>query len=139
MDKNKYNLLIIAILCLVAGCAGTISSVNKNQSLFYEMSEEQADKLVASAMASEFAGSISRVEFPNKGYQATIRFAIDTHTIVAYFIPASGGGKKGFVFEVNHSGTMPISGSSRARSTYNKIIDRAALQFKPGTVTGYGN
>ena len=135
------RLLSLAFLIMIiSGCAGTISSAAGNTAFFYEMSPEEADNLVASVMASEFAGSpISRVEFPNKGYQATIRFALDSHTIVAYYIPANGAEKTGYVFEVNHSGTMPLSGGNRAKSVFSKIIERAETFSSPVALSGYGH
>lgn len=131
--------LLIVSMSLISGCAGTLSSASGSTAFFYEMTEEQAEKLVASAMASRFAGNpVSRVEFPNKGYQSTIRFALDSHTIVAYYIPAKGAAKEGYVFEVSHSGTMPISGGSRAKKTFNKIIEKAKTYSQPLVLSGYG-
>lgn len=84
-------------------------------------------------MAREFAGSpISRVEFPNKGYQATIRFMLDSHTIVAYMVSAkgktpNGGLVDGFYFEVSNAGTMPLSGGKRAGKVYESLVRDASL------------
>jgi hypothetical protein len=100
-------------------------------------SEQQADQVLATAIAGEFAGSpISRVEFPNKGYQVTIRFALDSHTIVAYMISArgmnsSGETVPGYYFEVSASGTMPVSGGSRARSLYDRLLRDASALAEP--------
>jgi len=103
----------------------------------FPLTAEVADKVVATAMATVFPGTpVSRVEFPNKGYQAMIRFALDSHTIVAYMIPAKGfdsAGKDvpGFTFEVSHSGTMPLSGSGKASSLFKRIVHDAKLLASP--------
>ncbi len=91
----KPLLLLVPIFLILTGCAGTISTVgtssDKASSQMFPLSHEATDKILATAMAGEFAGSaVSRVEFPNKGYQATIRFLLDSHTVVAYMIPAKG-------------------------------------------------
>lgn len=79
-------------------------------------------------MSAEFGSSpIVRVEAPNKGYQATITFLLDSHQITAYMVPAfgrssDGGSASGYYFTAAHSGTMPLSGMSRA----NRLRDRLA-------------
>lgn len=45
---------------------------------------------------------------------------------------------KGFVFEVNHSGTMPISGGYRAERLFARITRDAGLLGTPLPLTGYG-
>jgi hypothetical protein len=110
----------------------------------FPFSPDAADKILATAIAGEFAGNpVSRVEFPNKGYQATIRFALDSHTIVAYMIPAKGltdAGEvvPGFAFEVSHSGTMPISGGNRASSLFKRIVHDANLAATPLPLVSFG-
>ena len=103
----------------------------------FPISYEEADRILATAMASVFAGQpISRVEFPNRGYQATLRFAFDTHTIVGYVVSAAGvapdGTKSaGYYFEVSGSGTMPISGGSKVQAVYDRAIQDASLLASP--------
>jgi hypothetical protein len=102
----------------------------------YPLSDAQADRVLATAMASEFSGSpISRVEFPNKGYTATMRFLFDSHQITAVRVPAKGrDGEQtveGFYFEVNDAGTMLISGRSRAGKVYERVIHEAGLLARP--------
>jgi len=107
----------------------------------FPISSEQADRILATATTGEFAGSaISRVEFPNKGYQATIRFALDSHTIVAYMISAKG--KKGdgtvvdgFYFEVSNSGTMPLSGGKRAKKLFERLVRDASVIATPTPIS----
>ena len=139
----KMPLLMVGLLacCLLWSCAGTLSTAGYGSDTpspqMFPFSPEAADKILATAMAGEFAGNpVSRVEFPNKGYQVTIRFALDSHTIVAYMIPAKGRTDTGeivpgFAFEVSHSGTMPISGGSRASSLFKRIVYDANLTARP--------
>jgi hypothetical protein len=144
---SGFSLAVFAVL-LVSGCAGTMSTVgqgaNRSDAQMFPISAEAADKLLATAMAGEFAGSpISRVEFPNKGYQATIRFALDSHTIVAYMIPAKGRAAsgeivQGYAFEVSHSGTMPISGGGRAKSLFRRVVQDAMLVAQPLPLVSFG-
>ena len=137
--------LSITALFLIYGCSGTISTISMSGQTprMFPMSQESAEKIVASAMASEFAGNpISRVEFPNKGYQVTYRFALDSHTVVAYMIAAKGKDTEGrvlegYVFEVSHSGTMPISGSHHTNNIFNKIIQAAQTISKTLPLVGY--
>lgn len=148
MIKKLMLVGLLAGTALLTGCAGTISTVghgsDKASAQMFPLSTEAADKVIATAMAGEFAGSaVSRVEFPNKGYQATIRFALDSHTIVAYKIPAKGRNSKGevvpgFAFEVSHSGTMPISGGGRASSLFKRIVHDATLTAGPLPLVSFG-
>ncbi|WP_423456081.1 hypothetical protein [Ottowia sp. VDI28] len=103
--------------------------------MMFPLTDEQADRVLATAMASEFTGSpISRVEFPNKGYTTTIRFLFDSHQITAVRIPAKGiDGTQpvdGYYFEVNDAGTLLISGRSRATKVYERVVHEAGLLAK---------
>lgn len=110
---------------------------DRSAATMFPLTTEQADRILATAMAREFAGSpVSRVEFPNKGYQATFRFALDSHTIVAYMISAKGKGPNGamldgYYFEVSNSGTMPLSGGKRAGKVYESLIRDASMVSQP--------
>ena len=134
-------LLFIGGAALLAGCASTQSTVsgdgNKAAARVFLISSEQAEKILATAITAQFPGApISRVEFPNKGYQATIRFLLDSHTIVAYMIAAKGRSadgtvKDGFAFEVSNAGTMPLSGGSRAGDLFDRLIRDASAISPP--------
>jgi hypothetical protein len=129
-------LIFFAIFALITGCASTQSTISgdgdKAAARVFLLSAEQAEKILATAMAAQFAGNpISRVEFPNKGYQATVRFLLDSHTFMAYMIAAKGRAsdgtvKSGFAFEVSNSGTMPLSGGSRASDLFQRLIRDAS-------------
>ena len=103
----------------------------------FPITSEQAEKILSTAMTAQFPGApISRVEFPNKGYQATVRFLLDSHTIVAYMIAAKGRAedgtlKDGFAFEVSNAGTMPLSGGSRANDLFERLIRDASSIAPP--------
>jgi hypothetical protein len=86
------------------------------------MTTEQADSVMKEAMAANFQRQpISNVSVPNVGYTAEIFFALDRHAITLTAVPASSvdlSGKTvaGYYFEVNHFGSMPLTGGSRART-----------------------
>lgn len=88
------------------------------------------------AMNVEFGTSpIVRVEHPNRGYQATIKFLIDSHQIVATMVPSrgvasDGAVRDGFYFNVTHSGTMPLSGIARS-NRLKEGLSRAAAAVSP--------
>jgi hypothetical protein len=133
--------VVISLGMMLSSCSSTMtmagSGSDRASALMFPLTEQQADRILATAMTSEFAGSpISRVEFPNKGYQATIRFALDSHSIVAYMISANGvtpAGEtvSGYYFEVSNSGTMPLSGGTRARNLYERLIRDASVLAPP--------
>lgn len=141
--RTLATALLFGIL-LLSGCSGTRSTVaDPSTAHVYPLTEEQANLIVAEAMSAEFSGSaISRVDFPNSGYRVTIRFALDSHDIVALYIPAKGKGPDGetldgFVFEVNDSGTMAISGRRRANKLFEGIQQRANRVAAPVRLVGY--
>jgi len=130
-----------AITAALVGCSSTQSTASgdgdKATASVYLISAEQAERILATAMTAQFAGSpISRVEFHNKGYQATVRFLLDSHTVVAYMIAAKGRGvdgtvQSGYAFEVSNSGTMPLSGGKRASDLFQRLL-RDASAVSPG-------
>jgi hypothetical protein len=132
---------LILFFLLLTGCASTQSTAsgdgNRAAARVFLMSQEQAEKILATAMTAQFPGApISRVEFPNKGYQATVRFLLDSHTIVAYMISAKGKAtdgtaKDGFAFEVSNAGTMPLSGGTRANELFERLIRDASAISPP--------
>jgi hypothetical protein len=103
----------------------------------YPMTAEQADKVLIDAMKYQFPdASIVRVELPYKGYFVTQRFLLDSQDFTSRMIPAKGldqHGKTvdGFYFEVIDAGTMPISGSIRASSLFDKIMEIANSNSRP--------
>jgi hypothetical protein len=129
-------LLLATCAGFLASCASTQSTVsgdgNKAAARVFLISSEQAEKILATAMTAQFPGApILRVEFPNKGYQATVRFLLDSHTIVAYMVAAKGRAsdgsvKDGFAFEVSNAGTMPLSGGARAGDLFERLIRDAS-------------
>lgn len=110
---------------------------DRNAAQMFPISYDEADQILAGAMAAVFAGQpISRVEFPNRGYQATLRFAFDTHVIVGYVIASAGtapdGSRvEGYYFEVSGSGTMPISGGSKVNAVYDRAVQDASRLAAP--------
>ena len=135
--------IIVAVLAAspLASCSTTQSMAgsgpDRSSAQMFPLSYDEADRILATAMASVFAGQpISRVEFPNRGYQATLRFAFDTHTIVGYAVPSAGtapdGARvEGYFFEVSGSGTMPISGNSKVQAVYDRAVQDATRLAAP--------
>lgn len=106
--------------------------VSGQRAQMFPLSAEQADRVLASVMASDFPdGVISRVEFPNKGYTTTIRVLFDSHQITAVMVASKGQeGTKlvdGYYFQVNDAGTLLISGKARARRVFQRLVQEASM------------
>lgn len=126
---------LAAAAVLLGGCSGTQSTAQLGAApsplQMYPLPADAADKILATAMSVELVGSpISRVDLPNRGYRATLRSSDDWYHIQAYMIPAigrdsAGATIDGYVFEVGHSGTMPLSERSRAGRILARIVAKA--------------
>lgn len=134
MKRLVYASLVVGALA-ISGCASAPARtpgtyVSQSEPVFL-ISEAQADQILIDAMNVEFGTSpIVRVEHPNKGYQATIKFAFDSHQIVATMVPsrgrkADGTVQDGYYFTVTHSGTMPLSGMSRSKRMRERLAEAA--------------
>jgi len=131
--------LVIGVLTL-NGCASAPARtpgtyVNRSEPV-YLITEVQADQVLVDAMNVEFGTApIVRIEHPNKGYQATIKFLIDSHQIVATMVPSKGVSsdgsvRDGYYFNVTHSGTMPLSGIPRSNRLRERLT-KAATALSP--------
>ncbi|MBN8500656.1 MAG: hypothetical protein J0M19_05845 [Sphingomonadales bacterium] len=140
MRRLVHTGLILGALA-IGGCASAPARtpgnyVSQNAAVF-QITEAQADRILVEAMNVEFGNSpIVRVEHPNRGYQATISFLLDSHQIVATMVPSkgrSGDGaiRDGYAFDVRHTGTMPLSGMARA-GRLRERLSRAAEALSPG-------
>ena len=126
---------LAAGLLAISGCASaparTPGSYVSQSEPVYLITEAQADRILVDAMNIEFGSDpIVRVEHPNKGYQATIKFLFDSHQIIATMVPSrgrSGDGsvQDGYYFNVTHSGTMPLSGMSRSKRMRERLSQTA--------------
>lgn len=124
----------------ISGCASaparTHGTYVSQSEPVYLITEAQADQILVDAMNVEFGTSpIVRVEHPNRGYQATIKFLIDSHQIVATMVPSRGVAsdgtvRDGFYFNVTHSGTMPLSGIARSNRLKERL-SKAATALSP--------
>ena len=134
IQSTKAALLALALI--VGGCASGPARtpgnyVSQSEPVFL-ISEAQADQVLVEAMNVEFGSSpIVRVESPNRGYQATIKFLFDSHQIVATMVPSRGRTSDGTVldgyyFNVTHSGTMPLSGITRSKRMRERLSEAAA-------------
>ena len=124
----------------ISGCASaparTPGTYVSQSEPVYLITEAQADQILVDAMNVEFGTSpIVRVEHPNKGYQATMKFLFDSHQIVGTMVPsrgrkADGTVQDGFYFTVSHSGTMPLSGITRLTRLKDRL-NQAAGALSP--------
>lgn len=117
-------------MLLLTGCAVTRTTESpEHQSPPYQLTADQADHVLAVAMAEEFPGyPITRVDAPNHGHKVDLRFILDYHTIVAYEMPVAGG----YQFEVNSYGSMILQGEIRAHKLFKLIEQHAATDSAPG-------
>lgn len=121
----------LAISGCAAGPARTPGTYVNQSEPVYLITEAQADQILVDAINVEFGTSpIVRIEHPNKGYQATIKFLFDSHQIVATMVPsrgrkADGTVQDGYYFTVTHSGTMPLSGMTRSRRLKDRLSEAA--------------
>ena len=142
MRTLAYAALALGILT-ISGCASAPARtpgtyVSQSEPVFL-ISEAQADQILVDAMNVEFGASpIARIEHPNKGHQATIKFFTDSHQIVATMVPsrgrkADGTVQDGYYFNVTHSGTMPLSGIARSKRLRDRLSD-AATALSPSVL-----
>lgn len=126
---------VVAATFLISACASAPARTPGNfvsQEQVFLITEAQADRILVDAMNVEFGNSpIVRVEAPHKGYQATIKFLVDSHQIVGLMVPSRGVGpdgvaRDGYYFHVTHSGTMPLSGMARAGRLRERLEEGAA-------------
>ena len=136
--------LILAALAAsafaISGCASaparTPGTYVSQSEPVYLITEAQADQILVDAMNAEFGTApIVRIEHPNPGYQATIKFLIDSHQIVATMVPSRGVAsdgtvRDGFYFNVTHSGTMALSGIARSNRLKQRL-SKAATALSP--------
>ncbi|VTO19727.1 hypothetical protein [Brevundimonas vancanneytii] len=138
--RAVVSAVLYAGVLALSGCASAPARtpgtyVSQSEPVFL-ISEAQADQILVDAMNVEFGSDpIVRVEHPNKGYQATIKFLFDSHQIVATMVPSrgrSGDGsvQDGYYFNVTHSGTMPLSGMSRSKRLRERL-SQAATALSP--------
>lgn len=142
IDFNYFKRLIFIVVfgAAISSCSSTHTMIDTASSggvpMMFPISAEQADKILAMAMVGEFPGAaISKLEIPNKGYSAVIRFMFDSHQINAWMIPTKGrsseGVINGYYFEVNDAGTMPLSGGQKSRKVYERLVRDASIVAMP--------
>lgn len=141
--RAVVSIALCAGVLALSGCASAPARtpgtyVSQSEPVFL-ISEAQADQILVDAMNVEFGASpIVRIEHPNKGYQATIKFFTDSHQIVATMVPsrgrkADGNVADGYYFNVSHSGTMPLSGIARSKRLRERLSD-AATALSPSVL-----
>ena len=108
----------------------------------YPITAEQADGVLSRAMVATFPETpITQVAAPNKGYMATISFALDSHRFTATAVPTAGSrpdGNRvnGYAFDVSDYGSIPITASRRSRALFQAINRDAAAISAPLPVAG---
>jgi len=138
----------LVLSLLIAGCAGPVRTVSMSSApdehQIYPMTQAQADAVLLRAMLKTFPDAeVERAQVPAPAvrYQARLRFALDSHVVVATALPASrrdGAGSlaEGYAFQVSDSGSMPMSGSSRAERLFSEL--RAELAASDGRHSSVG-
>ena len=127
----------VACIMATAACAAAPARIpagiiSATEPVFL-ISATQADQVLVTAMTAEFGDTpIVPVEFPHRGYQATIKFVLDSHQITGMMVPSRGAApdgtvRDGFYFLVTHSGTMPLSGMARAGRLRERLSNGAGI------------
>lgn len=132
---HRRVFLVTATMFGLSACGGTIDTASRSGGNFYVMTTEQAENVMKEAMTKNFQRQpISNVSVPNFGYTAEIFFALDRHAITLTAVPASsidGNGARvsGYYFSVDHFGSMPLTGGSRARAVLADAQSIAEANF----------
>ena len=128
---------------LVSACAGPVRTIGAlstvGEGQVYPLTAAQADAVLLKAMLTTFPDSeVERAQVPAPAvrYQARMRFALDSHIIVATALPSVGlkGGTEsidGYVFQVSDSGSMPISGANRAEQLSSTLHAELTIYGSP--------
>lgn len=138
IKKIAATIIVLASFsATVLGCtsgqfSNADSAVPAAQRIVYPMSAAQADGVLARAMATTFPGSVlTPIQTPGRGYAATVRFALDSHRISGFAVPAQGVKEgnvlDGYAFTVTHAGSMPTTGETRAVMLFDAINREASL------------
>lgn len=118
---------------ILTGCASAPAGDPQAESKVYPFTLEQAKQVIVESLR-EAIPSREPVAIAN-GYQSKIWFAIDNHRIRGFYYPAKGKSPdgqtvEGYRFTVRHSGTLPITGSTKARRFF-AILHRRAAEIAP--------
>ncbi|TCI02898.1 hypothetical protein EZV61_11425 [Corallincola luteus] len=132
----RQILICILVVCMTA-CSGTISTISGEDGApakAYILSNEAADRLIHSAMTSEFADKdIKPVSDPYPGYAAEVAWGVlDSDTVTAYYrkvkaVDSEGKSVTAVVFLVKHYGTAPASGIPTSERLLKRIVSDAEL------------
>ena len=123
----------LLLLTLLAGCAGTLETVDESGQVYvFALPERTADRVLFEAMRREFEeAEIESVSSPAQGYSSTVTWGLDRDRITAIMQPARGRSANGalvdgYRFEVTHSGTAPAAGIPAAKRLLQRIVDDAS-------------
>lgn len=137
---------VAAVLTLaLTACEGRSSNLDASSPggrIMYPITAEQADGVLSRAMLATFPETpVAALAGPNKGYMATISFAMDSHRFTATAIPAAGlrpdGSRAdGYAFTVADYGTIPITASRRSSALFQAINRDASAISAPLPMAG---
>lgn len=131
MKSALFRLLVLFTVALLSACSSTHSTI-RDEGIGYSISRSQAKEIVDMAILSNFSPDyVNRGPADGLTSSGYIRVVLDTHTINATALPIQGISKngeilRGYGFEVNAHGTIPISGSARARAVYDLLKQQAS-------------
>lgn len=126
---NRRSILAATALVFLAACASTVTApvdASGEGTPVYFISTQEADSIMKKAMVEVFPKlPIMKVEAPYSGYTASMDFLLDSHSVTLAAIPAKGqiDGmlRDGYSFQVSQYGSIPITGSIKARNLIEEI------------------
>jgi hypothetical protein len=124
------------------GRSSNLDAASPGGRIMYPITAEQADGVLSRAMTATFPETpVATLAGPNKGYMATISFAMDSHRFTATAVPAAGlrpdGSRaEGYAFTVSDYGTIPITASRRSSALFQAINQDAAAITPPLRMAG---
>lgn len=140
--KSIALALVALALAACEGQSSNLDAASPGGRIMYPITADQADGVLSRAMVATFpATPITAVAVPNKGYMATISFALDSHRFTATAEPAAGvrsdGSRAdGYAFTVSDYGTIPITASRRSSALFQAINRDAAAITPPLPMAG---
>lgn len=128
------RVLVLLGLLALGACANAPAGDVRTESQVYPITQAQAEEVIVASLRTVLPGR-TPAKIRN-GYQSRMWFAIDNHRIRGFYYTAKGkrpdgSAIDGYRFEVRHSGTLPATGSRRARHLHRQIHQRAAAIAPP--------
>lgn len=140
--KSITFAVVALALAACEGRSSNLDAASPGGRIMYPITAEQADGVLSRAMLATFPETpVATLAGPNKGYMATISFAMDSHRFTATAAPAAGvrpdGSRvNGYAFTVSDYGTIPITASRRSNALFQAINRDAAAISVPLPMAG---